>query len=223
MRPSQLALNLGTPPGSPTRTSSDFEEVSYPSSHWSSHNEEELPMHYLSEDTARRRGKGAAAGNSVDEAKAEPDYNDEGKDVYNKIRVVRGPTLGGRPQKPPSPPASSLVSTFASTASALPTYATRSPSFSSRTLTNFLPFSTHSFHAGLVSIALASQTSSSGTRRILANSARTTSSVSSITMCTPLSERCLLAWLDCCLDMTGLLTSRVARRTQSLCRMSLCE
>lgn len=110
MRPSQLALNLGTPPGSPTRTSSDFEEVSYPSSHWSSHNEAELPMHYLSEDTARRRGKSAAVGNSVDEAKAEPDYSDEGKDVYNKVRVVRGPTLGGRPQRPPPPPASSLVS-----------------------------------------------------------------------------------------------------------------
>ena len=109
MRPSQVALNLGTPPGSPTRTSSDFEELSYPSSsHWSSQHEE-LPMHYLSEDTARRRVKGAAEGNSPEETKVEPEYNDEGKDVYNKMRVVKGPTLGGRPQKPPPPPATSLV------------------------------------------------------------------------------------------------------------------
>ena len=66
-------------------------------------------MHYLSEDTARRRVKGAAEGNSPEETKAEPEYNDEGKDVYNKMRVVKGPTLGGRPQKPPPPPATSLV------------------------------------------------------------------------------------------------------------------
>ena len=50
-------------------------------------------MHYLSEDTARRRVKGAAEGNSPEETKAEPEYNDEGKDVYNKMRVVKGRLL----------------------------------------------------------------------------------------------------------------------------------
>lgn len=114
MRPSEVALNLGTPPGSPTRTSSEFEEVNYPSSHWSSQQqEEELPLHYMTEETARRRIKaGAAASNVTDGNFGGPGYgyDDEGKDVYNKMKPVKGPTLGGRPQRPAPPPATNLVS-----------------------------------------------------------------------------------------------------------------
>lgn len=111
MRPSQVALNLGTPPGSPPRTSSDFEEVNYPSSsHWSSsQHEEELPLHYMSEEKARRRLRPGAASNGVDVFETDPLYDDEGKDVYNKMRPVKGPTLGGRPRRPSPPPATNLV------------------------------------------------------------------------------------------------------------------
>lgn len=112
MRPPQVALNLGTPPGSPPRTSSEFEEVPYPSSHWSSSQpEEELPLHYMTEETARRRVKGPPAGNGADDMKVEPMYSDEGKDVYSKMKPLKGPTLGGRLQRPAPAPATSLVST----------------------------------------------------------------------------------------------------------------
>ena len=112
MRPSEVALNLGTPPGSPTRTSSEFEEVAYPSNHWSSQQqEEELPLHYMTEETARRRFKaGAGAGNGADGTRPGYYYDDEGKDVYNKMKSIKGPTLGGRPQRPAPPPATNLVS-----------------------------------------------------------------------------------------------------------------
>lgn len=119
-RPSQVALNLGySPPGSPTRTSSEYEEVNYPENnyasqqpHWSSQQEEELPLHYMNEETAARRRvrAGGAAGNGMDDLKPEISYGDEGKDVYNKMRPMKGPTLGGRPQRPAPPPATSLVS-----------------------------------------------------------------------------------------------------------------
>lgn len=116
-RPSQVALNLGySPPPSPTRTSSEYEEVNYPdsnypSSHWSSQQEEELPLHYMTEETARRRVKaGGVASNGLGDVKSEFIYSDEGKDVYNKMKPIRGPTLGGRPQRPQPPPPTNLVS-----------------------------------------------------------------------------------------------------------------
>ena len=115
-RPSQVALNLGySPPPSPTRTSSEYEEVNYPesnlaSSHWSSQHEEELPLHYMTEETARRRVKaGGVPGVGLGDVKPEYSYNDEGKDVYSKMRPMKGPTLGGRPQRPPPPPPTNLV------------------------------------------------------------------------------------------------------------------
>ncbi|KAI5124556.1 hypothetical protein M0805_003078 [Coniferiporia weirii] len=109
MRPPQVALNLGTPPGSPTRTSSEFEEIAYPSSHWSQQ-EEELPLHYMTEETARRRVRaGVGPGSDADDTKPEYGYGDEGKDVYTKMKQMKGPTLGGRLQKPPPPPATNLT------------------------------------------------------------------------------------------------------------------
>ena len=118
-RPSQVALNLGySPPASPTRTSSEYEEVNYPdniyqTSHWSSQQEEELPLHYMTEETARRRVKAGSAGsNGADDLKHEYDYMDEGKDVYSKMKPMKGPTLGGRLQRPPPPPPTNLVSSM---------------------------------------------------------------------------------------------------------------
>lgn len=63
------------------------------------------------ETAARRRFKaGAVAGNGVDGTRPDNLYEDEGKDVYNKMRQIKGPTLGGRPQRPAPPPATNLVS-----------------------------------------------------------------------------------------------------------------
>ena len=114
MKPAQVALNLGTPPETP-RTSSEIEEVSHPSSHWSAaHHDGELPLHYMStDDKARRRvrlGGGALNGNSVEAHELEPLYDDEGKDVYNKMNAMRGASFGGRPRRPVHPPPSSIVS-----------------------------------------------------------------------------------------------------------------
>ncbi|KAL5511598.1 PMT2 [Sanghuangporus vaninii] len=115
-RPSQVALNLGySPPASPTRISSEYEEVNYPdssyqSSHWPSQQEEELPLHYMTEESARRRVKGGgASSNGQEDVKHEYTYSDEGKDVYSKMRPMKGLTLGGRPQRPPPPPPTSLT------------------------------------------------------------------------------------------------------------------
>lgn len=117
MKSDQVALNLGTPPGSPPRTSSEFEEVAYPQpsppSHWAATKQDaELPLHYMSEESARRRVRGQVGTEYGDHAEAhelEPLNDDEGKDVYNKIGATRPATYGGRPRKPVHPPPSSLV------------------------------------------------------------------------------------------------------------------
>lgn len=119
-----ISLNFGTPDISP-RTSSDFEEVSYPHiattqhSHnaWPAappHYEEELPLHYMSEETARRRvHRAPAAGNGVYPSHIEgaDEYDDEGKDVYAKMRASKMPMSSGRPRRPPPPPATTIVRT----------------------------------------------------------------------------------------------------------------
>lgn len=118
MKPAQVALNLGTPPGSPPRTSSDFEEVAYPQpsppSHWAPTKEDgELPLHYMNEDSTRRRVRGVGStdyGENANVHELEPLNADEGKDVYNKMSAMRGASFGGRPRRPVHPPPSSIVS-----------------------------------------------------------------------------------------------------------------
>jgi dolichyl-phosphate-mannose-protein mannosyltransferase len=62
------------------RSSSDFEEVPYPPSHWaSSRQEEELPLHYINEDKARRRvakGSGVAGFDTIESGYGQ-EYDDE--------------------------------------------------------------------------------------------------------------------------------------------------
>ena len=117
MRPSEVTLNFGTPQDSP-RTSSDFEEIPYPH-HWSSSQgqPEELPLHYMSEETTRRRvhqhpdhqysqqGPVGYADYPVDPA----EQDDGGKDVYAKMRQSHGSLGGGRPRRLPPPPPTSVV------------------------------------------------------------------------------------------------------------------
>jgi dolichyl-phosphate-mannose-protein mannosyltransferase len=116
MRPPGVSLELGTLPEAPTRISSDFEEISYPPAHWTAYHQEELPLHYMNEEKARRRvirGPGVAVGDAGDADRYE--YDDEGKDVYSKARAVRHglTTGGGRIRHPPPPPATTIVRVLA--------------------------------------------------------------------------------------------------------------
>jgi dolichyl-phosphate-mannose-protein mannosyltransferase len=121
MRPPQVQIDFGTPPGTPPRTSSDFEEIHYPSSHPSYtsagdyNHEESLPLHYMNEDTSTRRrvarGPGSSGGFMSDEHDSDMQYDDEGKDVYSKLRLSKGRVSSGRVHRPPPPPPTSIVRT----------------------------------------------------------------------------------------------------------------
>jgi dolichyl-phosphate-mannose-protein mannosyltransferase len=106
-----LALDLGTPPASPN-SSDEFEQVSYPT-HWASH-DEHLPLHYMSEDKARRRVLRGPTGGPMPPGGQQNIYDvddDQGKDVYAKLKAARGYMVGsGRITRPPPPPPASLVS-----------------------------------------------------------------------------------------------------------------
>ncbi|OCH88812.1 glycosyltransferase family 39 protein [Obba rivulosa] len=121
MRPPEIALNLGTPPEVSPRTSSDFEEVQYPAAESLSRTapprrEEELPLHYsyMNEEKARRRvprGPGAAgtyADPLDDQGMDYGPYDDEGKDVYSKMKANKSALGSGRIRRPPPPPPTSL-------------------------------------------------------------------------------------------------------------------
>ena len=120
MRPSQVVIHVGTPPEQSPRSSSDFEEISYPvhqSPSWArSAREEELPLHYMSEETARRRVLRGPSGNGpqpepsqVVSEKEYEIYDDEGKDVYAKMKDMRSPLGSGRLRRPPPPPPTTVV------------------------------------------------------------------------------------------------------------------
>jgi len=127
MRPSEVTLNFGPPQDSP-RTSSDFEEIPYPR-HWPSSQgqPEELPLHYMSEETTRRRvhqhpehqrpqqGPVGYADYPVNPA----EQDDGGKDVYAKMRQSHGSLGGGRPRRLPPPPPTSVVRPLASAIASL--------------------------------------------------------------------------------------------------------
>ncbi|OSD08401.1 glycosyltransferase family 39 protein [Trametes coccinea BRFM310] len=128
MKPSQLALDLGPPYDDDPASSSDFEEIPHPAAHnayWSQSSsthparDEELPLHYMSEEKARRRvtrGPGPAGGgfaSQVSEKDSDYDaYDDEGKDVYSKMKAMKGPISSGRPRRPPPPPPTTLREFF---------------------------------------------------------------------------------------------------------------
>ena len=118
MKPHQVAVDFA----SRVSSSDEFEKISYPSdsSDWnpppivSSYNTpEELPLHYMSEDKARRRVIGRGGGDEY--GGADPIdhggnyYDDEGKDVYSKTRPNRGRIGSGRLRRAPPPPPTSIV------------------------------------------------------------------------------------------------------------------
>lgn len=116
-----ISLNFGTPEVSP-RTSSEFEEVHYPypsttataqNQGWPAppREKEELPLHYMGEETARRRVTRTLGGNGVYATPVDgpEEFDDEGKDVYAKMRASKAPISSGRPRRPPPPPATTIV------------------------------------------------------------------------------------------------------------------
>jgi dolichyl-phosphate-mannose-protein mannosyltransferase len=119
MKPSDIALVFDADSRPPSPSSSDYEKVDYPASHshsaysYPSRREpEDLPLHYMTEDSAARRrvprGPGASAGNP---GYPHDDYDDSGKDVYSKVGVT-APRFGGGgriARRGPPPPATSLV------------------------------------------------------------------------------------------------------------------
>jgi len=110
MRPPQVAIDFGTPPASPNRTSSDdFERVPYPPDHYKSQQPEELPLHYMNEDKARRRGPGVAVKSGPESSGHEEYYDDDGKDVYAKMRPTTGRMGSGRLRRLPPPPPTNIV------------------------------------------------------------------------------------------------------------------
>ncbi|KAG6899453.1 hypothetical protein C0993_010235 [Termitomyces sp. T159_Od127] len=105
MRPAQVAIDFGNDSDTPPRSSSEFEEVPYPSNHWPV--PEGLPVHYMSEEKARRRTV-KSAHDDVPISVHNGHYDDDGKDVYNKIRAVKTRIGSGRPPPPPAPPATNI-------------------------------------------------------------------------------------------------------------------
>lgn len=116
MRPA-VVVDFGAPDSdNPSRSSSEFEEIQYPSNHWgTSRAEGELPLHYMSEDKARRRvvrsGEGAGIYDAPEKLPYQG-YDDEGKDVYNKPRPIQNRIGSGRLPQHPAPPATSIVRSY---------------------------------------------------------------------------------------------------------------
>ena len=120
-KPSEIALELGSPPGSPSRISEEFEQVPYPinttsvdtTSYWGPPRnvvEEELPLHYMNEDKARRRVRpGAGSSQEGGGRHFDADYNDDGKELYHdKLRPANIPRIGRSIRR--APPPTNLVS-----------------------------------------------------------------------------------------------------------------
>ncbi|KAH0583383.1 hypothetical protein H2248_009010 [Termitomyces sp. 'cryptogamus'] len=109
MRPAQVAIDFGNDSDTPPRSSSEFEEVPYPSSSNNWPAPEELPLHYMSEEKARRRTvRGVHDNAPIYTDNGHYGDDDDGKDVYNKIRAVQSRGGSGRPPPSPAPPATSI-------------------------------------------------------------------------------------------------------------------
>ena len=102
---SSSAFNLGT-------NDAPFEFEHNPYTRPSVNREEGLPLHYMSEDITRRRVK-ATTVSTYDQQEKEHHYgeyyDDEGKDVYSKLRPKSSRLSSGRLPQPPLPPPTSVV------------------------------------------------------------------------------------------------------------------
>ena len=126
-------------------------------------------------------------------------YDDQGKDVYNKVRPGNVRLGSGRLPQRPLPPPTSLVSIRSPiNVTSHPTESRVIRENSSFKTSNMChPSYTPSFPAGQGFTKSALPISSSGMKLTLENSARITSNASSISMFTLLSEKCSLDWRVC--------------------------
>jgi hypothetical protein len=187
---SSTAFNLGTSdPDAPF----EIEHNPYPSHHWTSVNrDEELPLHYMSEEKARRRLKASTTSILEQEKEQYGDYyDDEGKDVYRKLHPKSSRLSSGRLPQPPSPPPTSVVSSITLYfCRAQFERVLRQNLFSKTSNTSHLsstPFSP----VGPDSTKLAHRILSFGMKPILANSARIISNASFTLMFIHRLARCL--------------------------------
>jgi len=106
MRPPAVAVDFGTLSHS---SDSDYDHISYPSTI----PEEQLPLYNssMAEETARRRFRAPVLHHDdFANNKEHVYYDDEGKDVYNKVnRNVKPYLSSGRLPQPPPPPPTSIV------------------------------------------------------------------------------------------------------------------
>ncbi|KAI0320711.1 glycosyltransferase family 39 protein [Amylostereum chailletii] len=119
MKPSEIAITIDSLPPSPTRTSSDYEKIDYPSHSapdWAARRrEEELPLHYMTEETARRRvtrGPGSSAMGGELESEKNWEEDDQGKDVYSKAGASSRYGGSGRVMRRAMPPPPTSIKEF---------------------------------------------------------------------------------------------------------------
>lgn len=109
MKPSAIAVDIGSDPDFP----SEYELIPYPTTnhHWPEQHQQ-LPLHYMSEETARRRVK-VAGGPTLGSPLPKKSYDDDGsKDAYLKPRPPSARVTSGRLPQPHLPPPTSVVSFF---------------------------------------------------------------------------------------------------------------
>lgn len=114
MKPSAVAVDIGSSEPDLPPEYHDHLPSSYTTTNRWAEPSHQLPLHYMAEDTARRRVRAPmSAGMSY-----EPDtpkehygdmYNDEGKDVYNKVRTPVARIGSGRMPQVHQPPPTSIV------------------------------------------------------------------------------------------------------------------
>lgn len=110
MRPPQVAIDFGAPRESSSASSDEFEQVPYPPDHYRAQQQpQDLPLHYMTEDTARRRVVRSGEPLLGDAGPDTELYDDESKDVYSKSKSGKGRVSSGRQRQPPPPPPTTVV------------------------------------------------------------------------------------------------------------------
>jgi dolichyl-phosphate-mannose-protein mannosyltransferase len=102
--PSSVTVDFGTD----STTPGDFEQVppSSNAAYWNT--AEELPLHYMAEETTRRRVPRGPTGGDSDGAHLHDGYDEDEK--YAKMKAPKSRVGSGKIARPPPPPPTSIVS-----------------------------------------------------------------------------------------------------------------
>jgi dolichyl-phosphate-mannose-protein mannosyltransferase len=106
MKPAAIAVDIG----SDTEFPAQYEPIPYTTAnyHWTEQHQQ-LPLHYMSEETARRRVK-ASGGADLGSPLQKEGYDDESKEAYHKHGPPSARVASGRLPQPHLPPPTSIVS-----------------------------------------------------------------------------------------------------------------